>query len=209
MVHFPFMLSTKFAYADEVKLSQPGTPKAGKMKADDRVIELNLIKQELHLTTRNIVDYFKDQGFKNPGGEVMTANSISSYLQGDVLDPELIERLLFDFRNMKNHLSKKYDRFLQQDMRAIIDGWYSKLGITGGSKERKLAELFNLDHSRIFVWYSRNQFPKSMMTVLYIDQKIMEYQNPILTAVRKAKIVEPKAHHTFNVASEPPNPTEN
>lgn len=149
---------------------------------DPRVMEMREIKERYHLRTIDLV------GILHKNGYPISKPALSGVLQGNVrgtdhrnwsavrdIDENFnhIDALLVEFKKIDFLMKVDCKRFLNRDMRSIVESWYKDLGITQGDKPRQLAAVLTTSYVTIYKWYRDNTFPKSMYYLIQI-QKIVD-----------------------------------
>ena len=154
---------------------------SGPVSADRRILKMREIKETYNLRGNDIVALLAQQGY------AITRTQLQAYLQGNVLGTDKrnwsavgktietnhVDDLLVEFKKMEFRLKVECKRFMNRDMRSIMESWYDDLGIVGGSRERQLAQVVMTDYSTLFKWYKANRFPKSMLYLVQI-QKVVD-----------------------------------
>jgi len=159
--------------------------KVGINSADDRVIQMRTIKEKFMLRSVDIVDLMAAQGYE------ITRSQLQAYLQGNVLGTDVrkwssigrvielnhIDDLLAQFKKLETKLNAECKRFEHRDMRSIMESWFADTGITGGCRDRKFAALIDEVHfTTLFKWFHTNSFPKSMVYLLKIQDRVDAYK---------------------------------
>ena len=172
---------------------------------DPRVMKMREIKETYNLRGIDIVELLAQQGYP------ITRAALQGALQGNVKgsDPRKwsavrdvdenfnhLDSLLIEFKKMEFRLKVECKRFLNRDMRSIIESWYTDLGITGGSRERKLGEVVMTNYTTIYKWYKENIFPKSMLYIIQIQKVVDDIK--IEAAMRKKYMNKVKKDKELN-----------
>jgi hypothetical protein len=152
---------------------KPRTATDGPLAFDSRTLEMRNIKAKYKLTTKDIVEDFKENGIRT------SAASLQSYLQGNIEgilkksrrsdELDAVDIMLEQFREMEVRMESKYGRFSKLSMRQIIDGWYKQLGINSGSKIRQLVKILKIDYSTAFLWYQEDRKPRSVKDLVKLQ----------------------------------------
>jgi hypothetical protein len=152
---------------------------------DPRVIQMRTIKEQFMLRSVDIVDLMAEQGYE------ITRSQLQAYLQGNVLGTDVrnwssigrvielnhIDDLLAQFKKMETKLSAQCQQFANRDMRSIMESWFSDTDISGGCRDRKFAKLIDEVHfTTLFKWFQTNNFPKSMVFLLKIQNRVDAYK---------------------------------
>jgi len=162
---------------------KPRTATDGQLAFDSRTLEMRNIKAKYKLTAKDIVQDFNENGIQ------VSAPSIQSYLQGNIEgilkktkkqgEIDVVDQMLELFREMDARMERKYGHFSKFSMRQIIDGWYKQLGITSGSKIRKLVEILKMDYSTAFLWYQEDRKPRSIKVLVECQETVDRAQKAL------------------------------
>jgi len=156
----------------------------GPASFDSRILWIRNFKEEHHLTTPNLVELLKMEGF------VITQTSLAQYLQGNVRGTDrratfssvgrarFVDHLTDLFTVVKKiefKYSAEFKKLIENDMRTLIQSWYAACHIEGGSKDRQLSKIIGVDHTSIFKWYQKNRYPRSIKTLIDVSELIIEH----------------------------------
>lgn len=146
-------------------------PRSGPMVSDPRTIEIrNIKKTQATMTTKEFAAALSSFDGIRTGPETMQA-----YMQGYISSETMIEAMLERCRALVAHQKPNAKLFSDMSMVDIIEGWFTLAQIDRAGAEckwRKLAKMLNKDHSTLFRWYKQNRKPRSLDTLLGLDEAL-------------------------------------
>lgn len=166
----------------------------GPMINDPRIIKMRAFKEKFQLTTSNLVEMLALQGFE------IKQSSLSSYLQGNVMGTDVrkysvigrvvktdhLTDVFAEFLKLEAKHSQVFAKLLSTDMRKLMESWIRVLDINEISKIRKLSKIIGIHYVTLYDWYRKNQYPRSIKTILEISQKIQEHLASVSTLTTRS-----------------------
>lgn len=133
---------------------------------DYQVLQLRNIKESLSLRAVDLLKELHSDGFD------ISKSSFNAYLNGYTKDQMKQADLLRALQKIEKRMRRKYSRYIDKPMRALLDEWAYELQIDDVAKNQSLAIILGHDQSTIFKWHKYDIKPKPLWLVIEMQKRV-------------------------------------
>jgi len=151
-------------------------PRSGPKVNDPRTIELREFKAKMGMTTEQLASALS----KGSKEKRISQETMQAYLQGYIASDQFIDSMIIRIREYVAESNPAGLKYANMSMKEIIDGWFASLAIDPENKDlgcpwRRLGKIVGKDHSTLFRWYRDNRKPRSVETIMKIEESINDH----------------------------------